>query len=125
MPTVELSSEFTYESAHQLPHVPPGHKCGRMHGHSYRLTVTVRGPIQDDGFVIDFADVKTAATPLIQQLDHHTLNDIDGLENPTVERLLVWLWDRLKPVLPLLYELKLCETATNSATYRGEKCIGE
>jgi 6-pyruvoyltetrahydropterin/6-carboxytetrahydropterin synthase len=118
MPTVNLECEFSYEAAHRLPLVPPGHKCGRMHGHSYHLSVTVRGPVCDDGFVIDFADVKQAVEPLIAQLDHHTLNNIDGLENPTVEHQLVWLWERIP--LPGLHELRLRETGTNSATYRGD-----
>lgn len=110
--------EFTYEAAHYLPNVPIGHKCGRMHGHSYRLIVTVRGPINPDtGWVIDFADVKAAVAPLVAKLDHQTLNDIEGLRNPTVENQLVWLWGRID--LPGLYELTLHETATNSATYGG------
>lgn len=119
-PVVEISCQFTYEAAHWLPKVPDGHQCGRMHGHSYRLTVTVAGPVDDTGFVIDFADVKAAVRPLIDQLDHHTLNDVPGLENPTVEWQLVWLWGRLIKSLPLR-ELRLQETATNAATYRGER----
>ena len=118
MPTVEISCEFTYEAAHWLPHVPEGHQCGRMHGHSYHLTVTAAGPVRDDGFVIDFADVKGAVKPLINSLDHQTLNDL--MPNPTVEHQLVWLWDSLVKDLPGLSELRLRETATNSAVYRGE-----
>lgn len=114
-PVVELSCEFRYEAAHWLPNVPEGHKCGRMHGHSYRLTVTVHGPIGDDGFVVDFADIKDVVGPVIKALDHYCLNEI--IDNPTVENQLVWLWDCLE--LPGLFELKLRETATNSATYRG------
>lgn len=118
MPTVELSCEFTYESAHRLPEVDPRHKCARTHGHSYHLTVTVRGPVREDGFVVDFADIKSCVNPLITVLDHHLLNEIPGLENPTVENQLVWVWDRLE--LPGLHELTLRETPTNSATYKGE-----
>ena len=116
-PVVEIACQFTYEAAHWLPKVPPGHQCGRMHGHSYRLTVIVSGPVRDDGFVIDFADVKAAVNPVIEQLDHHTLNDVSGLENPSVENQLVWLWEQLS-ALPLS-ELRLQETRNNSATYRG------
>jgi 6-pyruvoyltetrahydropterin/6-carboxytetrahydropterin synthase len=115
---VNLESLFRYESAHMLPAVPPGHKCGVMHGHSYQLTVVVRGPVRSDGFVIDFSEIKDAVNPLIKQLDHHTLNDIDGLSNPTVEAQLVWLWERLDS-LPHLWELRLRETANNSASYFG------
>lgn len=119
-PIIELECEFRYEAAHSLPKVPPGHQCGRMHGHSYHLTVTVAGPIADDGFVTDFADIKSIVNLLVKQLDHYTLNDIEGLENPTVENQLVWFWDRLINVLPArLVELRLRETANNSATYRG------
>jgi 6-pyruvoyltetrahydropterin/6-carboxytetrahydropterin synthase len=117
MPTIiELSCEFSYEAAHRLPYVPPGHKCAYMHGHSYHLTVTARGPVRDDGFVIDFADVKAAVNPVIDKLDHHCLNDI--LDNPTVENQLVWLWDNIDIEL---HALTLRETPRNSATYRGER----
>ena len=116
MPTVEISCEFTYEAAHWLPHVPEGHQCGRMHGHSYHLIVTVAGPVHANGFVIDFADIKAVVKPIIASLDHRTLNDL--IDNPTVENQLVWLWDRIS--LPGLAELRLRETATNSAVYRGQ-----
>jgi 6-pyruvoyltetrahydropterin/6-carboxytetrahydropterin synthase len=86
-----------------------------MHGHSYHLTITVRGPVLWDGFVIDFANVKAAAKPIIEQLDHHCVNEI--IDNPTVENQLIWLWEQLE--LPGLYELTLRETSTNSARYRG------
>lgn len=119
MSIVELSCTFRYEAAHWLPKVPPGHQCGRMHGHSYELKVVVRGPVGGDGFVVDFAEVKHVAAPVVKSLDHQLLNDISGLENPTVENQLVWLWDKLSNV-PFLHELRLHETANNSAVYRGE-----
>lgn len=114
---MRIQTEFHFDSAHRLPHVPPGHKCGRLHGHTYRLLVTLDGPVRDDGFVIDFADVKAIVNPLIKRLDHHYLNDIPGLENPTVEVQLEWLWDRIP--LTELVELTLFEGLHNSATYRG------
>ena len=114
---IELECLFRYESAHFLPHVPEGHKCGNMHGHSYELTVVVRGPVRHDGFVCDFADVKAVVNPLIHRLDHQVLNDF--LPNPTVEEQLIYLWDELQPLVGL-FELRLRETATNSAVYRGE-----
>lgn len=117
---VSLECKFRYEAAHWLPDVPEGHQCGRMHGHSYELTVMVKGPVRPDGFVVDFADVKKMVEPIIKEkFDHYTLNYIDGLENPTVENQLIWLWDRLS-ALPHLFELRLQETANNSAAYRGE-----
>ncbi len=114
---MKLSCEFHYDSAHSLPRVPEGHKCGRLHGHTYVLTVSVKGPVREDGFICDFADVKAAIAPLIKQLDHRLLNDIDGLENPTVEIQLEWLWERIN--LPGLSELTLREGLNNSATYTG------
>ncbi len=119
MATVELSCIFRYEAAHSLPLVPNGHQCGRLHGHSYELTVVIRGPVRSDGFVVDFAVVKDAVNPLIKTLDHYTLNDIDGLWNPTVENQLVWLWEKLVDKVPHLHELRLRETANNSASYFG------
>ena len=114
---MKLSCEFHYDSAHRLPHVPEGHKCGRLHGHTYHLTVTVDGPVRDDGFVLDFADIKAAVKPVIAQLDHYYLNEVPGLENPTVEVQLEWLWDRIG--LSELYELQLREGESNNCVYRG------
>lgn len=112
---MKLSCEFHYDSAHYLPVVPEGHKCGRLHGHTYRLTVTLAGPVRDDGFVIDFADVKAAVAPIIRQLDHRLLNDV--IPNPTVENQLVWLWEQID--LLGLHELTLAEGLHNTATYQG------
>lgn len=117
-PVMELRCEFTYEAAHSLPMVPPQHKCATMHGHSYHLTVVVAGPVGANGFVVDFGEVKAVVAPVLKKLDHHTLNDIEGLSNPTVEVQLAWLWEQLSG-LPLR-RLELRETATNSAVYSGE-----
>jgi 6-pyruvoyltetrahydropterin/6-carboxytetrahydropterin synthase len=116
---VTISRDFKYESAHFLPKVTDGHKCKNLHGHSYKLTVTLRGPVGSDGFVMDFADLKSLVNPIVNCLDHHLLNDIPGLENPTVEVQLLWLWEQFSSV-PHLYELVLKETETSSASYRGE-----
>ena len=116
---MKLSCEFHYDSAHYLTKVPEGHKCGRLHGHTYVLTVTLDGPVREDGFVMDFGVVKKVIGPLIKQLDHHLLNDIPGLENPTVEVQLEWLWHRI--MLPNLAELTLREGLNNSATYTGPR----
>lgn len=117
---IELYKEFTLEAAHRLPNVPPGHKCARLHGHSFRIEIRVRGPIDPDlGWVMDFADIKSAFKPLYDQLDHHYLNDIPGLENPTSEVLAVWIWDRLHPSLPLLSTVVVRETCTSGCEYRG------
>ena len=111
---------FTIEAAHRLPNVPEGHKCARLHGHSFRIELQVAGePGGHSGWVMDFADVKAAFEPLYRQLDHNYLNDIEGLENPTSERLAIWIWDRLQPALPALDEVVVHETCTAGCRYRG------
>lgn len=115
-----IYKSFTFDSAHYLPNVPDGHKCKNMHGHTYRLMVFVDGEIaQPDGWVIDFADLKKIVRPIIDQLDHHCLNELPGLENPTSENLAVWLWNKTKPLLPALTKIELNETATSGVIYEG------
>ena len=117
---MEIFKIFTFEAAHRLPHVPAGHKCGRLHGHSFRVEIHLDGELDaETGWVLDFAELKAVFQPLYDQLDHHYLNDIDGLDNPTSERLAVWIWDQLKPTLPLLSEVVIFETCTAGCRYRG------
>jgi len=117
---MELFRVFQIEAAHRLPHVPEGHKCARVHGHSFEIEVHVSGPVDEKlGWVMDFADVKAAFQPLFDQLDHYYLNDVEGLENPTSERLAEWIWQRLKPRLPLLDRVVVRETCTAGCVYRG------
>jgi len=118
---VEIFKAFTLESAHRLPNVPAGHKCARVHGHSFRVEIHVRGPVDAHlGWVMDFADLKAAFQPLYQQLDHHYLNDVPGLENPTSENLARWIWQRLRPSLPQLSAVVVRETCTSGARYTGD-----
>ncbi|MDH4224935.1 MAG: 6-carboxytetrahydropterin synthase QueD [Deltaproteobacteria bacterium] len=118
---MEIYKEFTFDSAHLLPHVPDGHKCKRLHGHSFRVVLTVSGPVgETSGWVMDFGDIKAAFKPLYKQLDHYYLNDIQGLENPTSEVLARWIWTRLKTSLPLLSAVEVKETCTSGCVYRGE-----
>lgn len=118
---MELFKIFQVEAAHFLPNVPAGHKCRRMHGHSFRIEIHVSGPVGDKtGWVMDFADLKQAFRPLFEQLDHHCLNDIEGLENPTSEHLARWIWLRLKPDLPALSKVVVQETCQSGCIYRGE-----
>jgi 6-pyruvoyltetrahydropterin/6-carboxytetrahydropterin synthase len=117
----EIFREFTFEAAHQLPYVPDGHKCARLHGHSYRIEVRLRGPVgRDSGWVVDFADVSAAFKPLHEVLDHNYLNEIEGLENPTSEILARWIWHRLHPAMPDLSQVVVRETCTSGCVYRGE-----
>ena len=117
---MDIFKAFTIEAAHRLPHVPPGHKCARLHGHSFRIELHVEGePDPHAGWVMDFADLKGAFQPLHDRLDHNYLNDIEGLENPTSERLAVWIWERMKPAVPQLSEVVVRETCTSGCRYRG------
>ena len=112
---------FQIEAAHYLPNVPEGHKCARMHGHSFRIEVHVSGPVGEaSGWVLDFADLKAAFRPLFDRLDHRCLNEIAGLENPTSENLARWIWQRLRGDLPQLSKIVVQETCTAGCVYRGE-----
>jgi 6-pyruvoyltetrahydropterin/6-carboxytetrahydropterin synthase len=116
----EIFKEFTFEAAHRLPFAPAGHKCARLHGHSFRVEVHVRGDVDPaTGWIIDFAEIKAAFKPLEAQLDHHYLNEIEGLENPTSENLAAWIWDQLLPALPGLARIVVRETCTSGCVYEG------
>lgn len=115
---MKISRDYHYDSAHWLPCVPDGHKCGRMHGHTYRLTVTLAGDLDYKGWVMDFADIDATVKTWLDRLDHHVIND--EIPNPTVEVQLLWWWDKLSPSLPV-YELCLREGLNNSAIYRGSE----
>lgn len=115
-----LAKSFRIEAAHLLPRVPPGHKCRRLHGHSYRVEIVVEGPVDPDtGWLMDFASIGEAFAPLLEQLDHHYLNEVEGLDNPTSENLARWIWVRLQGQLPLV-EIRIGETCTSACIYRGE-----
>lgn len=117
---MEIFKEFTFEAAHRLPNVRPGHKCGRLHGHSFRVEVHVRGDVDaQSGWVLDFADIKEASKPLFEQLDHNYLNEIEGLSNPTSEVLAKWIWNHFQPALPSLSKIVVRETCTSGCVYGG------
>lgn len=117
----EIYKEFMFEAAHHLPHVPEGHKCGRLHGHSFLVRLYVAGDVDPHtGWLVDFAEIKAAFKPIYDRLDHYYLNDIDGLENPTSEVLAKWIWQQLKPSLSLLSKVEIKETCTAGCIYSGD-----
>jgi 6-pyruvoyltetrahydropterin/6-carboxytetrahydropterin synthase len=118
---VELTKEFGFESAHRLPHAPDDHKCRRLHGHSFRCEVVVAGEVDPArGWFIDYAAITDAFEPLRLALDHHYLNEIDGLENATSENLCRWIWERLVGRVPGLHRVTIRETCTARCDYFGE-----
>ena len=118
---MEVLKVFSIEAAHWLPNVPEGHKCRRMHGHSFQIQISVEGPLDPHlGWVMDFADLKAAFQPIEDALDHRCLNDIAGLENPTSENLARWIWQRLKPEIPALSQVIVRETCTSGCVYKGD-----
>lgn len=117
---MEIYKVFTIEAAHKLPLAPQGHKCGRLHGHSFRVTVHVSGLIDPKhGWITDFGNIKEAFAPISEALDHRFLNEIEGLENPTSENLCRWIWGRLEPRLPGLSRIVVSETCTTACIYDG------
>jgi 6-pyruvoyltetrahydropterin/6-carboxytetrahydropterin synthase len=117
---VRLVKEFRFEAAHRLPKVPEGHKCARLHGHSFKLELTIGGPVDEEtGWFVDYEIVDRAWQPLYQLLDHRYLNEIPGLENPTSENLARYLWERLKPALPALERVTIFETCDARCEYEG------
>lgn len=117
---VRLVKSFGFEAAHFLPTFPEGHKCRRMHGHSFRVEVVVEGEVDPDkGYLVDYGDIKRAIKPIEDRLDHRVLNEIPGLENPTSESLAAWVWGELERALPMLAEVIVHETCTSRCHYLG------
>lgn len=117
---VELTRTYRFEAAHLLPNVPEGHKCRRLHGHSFVIDVTARGDVDERvGWFVDYADIDAEVAPLRDALDHRYLNDIEGLENPTSEILAAWLWKRLESRVPGLWKVTVHETCNAECAYYG------
>ena len=117
---MKITQAFTFEAAHFLPKVGPTHRCRNLHGHSYRVELTLDGPVDPEtGFVVDFFAIETVFAPLHAQLDHHCLNEVEGLENPTAENIAVWIYDRIKSALPELASIIVYETKDCRAEYAG------
>lgn len=122
MAIVIIEKSFKFDAAHSLPEVKSGHKCGRNHGHTFKVTVKLKGEIdKKKGWVMDFGDLSAIVKPIIDnELDHRNLNDIEGLENPTSENICVWLWYKLQPSLPTLYSVVVKETENSMSEFFGE-----
>ena len=117
---VRLVRKVSFEAAHRLPQVPEGHKCQRLHGHSFRVELIVEGPVNEKtGWFIDYAEIDDAWAPLYEMLDHNYLNEVPGLENPTSEVLCHFLWTKLKPALPHLARVIVHETCNAACEYDG------
>ncbi len=117
---MKISQAFNFEAAHLLPNVAEGHRCHRLHGHSYRVELRLEGPVDPaTGFVADFFAIEAGFKPLFGQLDHRYLNDIEGLENPAAENIAVRIWERAKAALPQLARVVVFETPDCFAEYDG------
>jgi 6-pyruvoyltetrahydropterin/6-carboxytetrahydropterin synthase len=116
---MKLFKEFSFEAAHKLPLVDKNHKCFNLHGHSFKVKITIEGPVNELGWVMDFSDIKNFCKPIIEELDHKYLNEIDGLDNPTSENIAVWIWQRLIQKLPELSSIEIMETCNSGCEYRG------
>ena len=116
---MKIFKDFTFEAAHQLPLVPETHKCSKLHGHSFWVRVSVDGNLNNLGWVIDYAEIKSACGPIIEELDHSYLNEVPGLSNPTSENIAIWLWDAIRPKLDILSEIEVKETCNSGCIYRG------
>ena len=117
---MDIFRVFHLQCARRLPALPESHPCSRLHGHSFRVELTVSGVIDPAlGWVLDFADIDAAWQAIHAALDHRYLNDIAGLDNPTSENLALWLWQQLKPKLPALSQIRLMETHDAGCVYRG------
>jgi 6-pyruvoyltetrahydropterin/6-carboxytetrahydropterin synthase len=118
---MEVFKKFRFEAAHRLAHLPAGHPCHRLHGHSYEVVVRVQGPMSPTtGFVVDFAEIDDAMRPLLEALDHRDLNAVDGLRLTTAEEVAHWLWERLAPRLGGLAAVEVWESPTAGCVHRGD-----
>nr|WP_294895218.1 6-carboxytetrahydropterin synthase QueD [uncultured Pedobacter sp.] len=115
-----IYKQFTFDAAHYLPNVSESHKCRKVHGHTYHLTLFFEGEIDPHlGWIVDFSEIKKVVKPILASVDHQFLNEVQGLKNPTCELISVWLWDKIKPLITQLKRIELKETPTSGAIYEG------
>lgn len=114
----ELKQHFQIESARFLPQLPKSHPCARLHGHSFKIILTLTGDLDPNlGWVIDYNEIQAKMKPLLEQIDHRVLNEVEGLQNPTSELLAKWIFDRAQPALPMLVKVMVAETPSTECTY--------
>ena len=114
--------KFNIESARSLPNVPESHPCYQLHGHSFKIIISIIGQInKNTGFVIDFQEIENAFNPIKKILDHSFLNKIEGLSNPTSENICIWIWDKIESSIPNICEIEIKETDSTGCIYRGIK----
>lgn len=113
---ITVGVEFRFEAAHSLPHLPEGHKCRNIHGHSYRFRVEIQGPVDERGFVIGYEEIEEAVNPIVRTLDHQNLNELFS-EATTAENLASWLFDQVKTRLGRCARVVFYETPTTVVVY--------
>ena len=113
---MRIAREFTFDAAHFLPDYQG--KCENLHGHTYRMRITVEGAVQDNGLVMDFMEIKRIVNEkVIDKLDHKNINDV--ILHSSVENICIWSWEQIKPEMPQLVEVRVWETANSFAIYNG------
>lgn len=110
---------YRFQAAHQLPHVPEGHKCGRLHGHGFQVILHALGQSTEGQLKIDYETLDASWAPILEQINYRCLNHLPGLENPTSEMIASWIWHKLKTTLPTLTAVTVYETASCGATFDG------
>jgi 6-pyruvoyltetrahydropterin/6-carboxytetrahydropterin synthase len=114
----ELKQHFQIESARFLPKLPKTHPCSQVHGHSFKIVLTLVGDLNPEiGWVMDYHEITKIMTPLLTQLDHKLLNEVSGLENPTSELLAKWIYEKAGSQIPLLKRVSVMETPTTECSY--------
>ena len=114
--------KFNIESARSIPNLPKTHPCHHIHGHSFKIIISVKGPVnKQNGFVTDFQDIDDAFNSFKKELDHSYLNNIEGLQNPTSENICIWIWDKIQSSLPNIYKIEIKETDSTGCIYEGKR----
>jgi len=104
---LEISKDFAFEAAHYFEHEAADHPFRRMHGHSFAGTVTLAGEPNEKGWVKDFWKIEDAVKAVVDTLDHRLLNEVEGLEKPSLEAIAAYVFDRLAPALPGLVAVEI------------------